>query len=181
MKRLILLPVLMFGLSFACDRPYEEVAGIKIGCSVSDVANLNEYTIPEEYQYSDFEENLIIYQKEVEGEIFQFIYIGTLNDVVHMVDLINYIDISEDQLNQVINGHIEEFGEPIDVQTIDEDVTNMTFKGRVPVAESLLSYRSPYRGPSSSVSDEKTFRFGISYRTKEMVEISKIVRERNSY
>lgn len=35
MKRLILLPVLMLGLSFACDQPYEEVGGIKIGCPYS--------------------------------------------------------------------------------------------------------------------------------------------------
>ncbi len=38
MKRLLLLPVLMFGLSFACDQPYEEVAGYKIGCPLdSDI------------------------------------------------------------------------------------------------------------------------------------------------
>lgn len=36
MKRLLLLPVLMFGLSFACDQPYEDVAGYKIGCPVDD-------------------------------------------------------------------------------------------------------------------------------------------------
>lgn len=32
MKRLLLLPLLFLGLSFACDQPYEEVAGYKIGC-----------------------------------------------------------------------------------------------------------------------------------------------------
>lgn len=36
MKRFLLLPILMFGLSFACDQPYEEVAGIKIGCPLGD-------------------------------------------------------------------------------------------------------------------------------------------------
>lgn len=36
MKRLLLFPVLMLGLSFACDQPYEEVAGIKIGCPLGD-------------------------------------------------------------------------------------------------------------------------------------------------
>lgn len=35
MKRLLLLPVLMLGLSFSCDQPHEEVAGIKIGCPFS--------------------------------------------------------------------------------------------------------------------------------------------------
>lgn len=44
MKRLLVLPILMLGLSFACDQPYEEVFGIKIGCSVEGINNFNEYT-----------------------------------------------------------------------------------------------------------------------------------------
>lgn len=32
MKRLLLLPILILGLSFACNQPFEEVEGIKIGC-----------------------------------------------------------------------------------------------------------------------------------------------------
>lgn len=32
MKRLLMLPLLLLGLSFACDQPHEEVAGYKIGC-----------------------------------------------------------------------------------------------------------------------------------------------------
>jgi len=43
MKRLLLLPVLMFGISFACDQPYEEVAGIKIGCSLGSSVDYKEY------------------------------------------------------------------------------------------------------------------------------------------
>lgn len=181
MKRLLLLPILMLGLAFSCDQPYEDVGGIKIGCPIEDVEGLDEYQIPEEYQFNDVEEGLVIYQKKVEGEIFQFIYIGAIDDIVHMVDIINYIDLSEDQLNQVINEHIEEFGEPIDVKKIDEDITEMTFKGRGPITESLINYRSPYYGSSSSVNNEKTFRFGISYRTKEIVEINKIIAEKNNH
>lgn len=44
MKRLFLLPVLMFGLSFACDQPSEEVAGIKIGCPLGSSVDYREYT-----------------------------------------------------------------------------------------------------------------------------------------
>lgn len=43
MKRLLLLPLLLFGLSFSCDQPYEEVAGIMIGCPVKYLDNFEEY------------------------------------------------------------------------------------------------------------------------------------------
>lgn len=43
MKRLLLLPVLMLGISFACDQPYEEVAGIKIGCPIGSSVDYREY------------------------------------------------------------------------------------------------------------------------------------------
>lgn len=32
--RLLLIPVLMASLAFACDNPYEEIGGIKLGCPV---------------------------------------------------------------------------------------------------------------------------------------------------
>lgn len=32
MKRLLLLPILLMGLTFACDQPHEDVRGYKIGC-----------------------------------------------------------------------------------------------------------------------------------------------------
>lgn len=35
MKRLLMLPLLLLGLSFACDQPHEEVAGVKIGCPLN--------------------------------------------------------------------------------------------------------------------------------------------------
>ncbi len=36
MKRLLMLPLLLLGLSFACDQPHEEIAGYKIGCQYHD-------------------------------------------------------------------------------------------------------------------------------------------------
>lgn len=44
MKRFLLLPILIFGLSFACDQPYEEVSGYKIGCPLGSSADYRQYT-----------------------------------------------------------------------------------------------------------------------------------------
>ena len=74
MKRLFLLPALMLGLSFACDQPYEEVAGIKIGCPLEDNGDFKEMVVIEAT-------NSTLYQKERTG-IFNVIYVTTIDGIV---------------------------------------------------------------------------------------------------
>lgn len=42
--RFLLLPLLLLSLSFACDQPYEEVYGIKIGCSLEEIKGLDKFS-----------------------------------------------------------------------------------------------------------------------------------------
>lgn len=54
MKRLLLLALGLAGLSFACDQPYEEITGIKIGCPVESSVDRKIYTQGDNLLGGDF-------------------------------------------------------------------------------------------------------------------------------
>ncbi|UNM97330.1 hypothetical protein MMG00_05635 [Ignatzschineria rhizosphaerae] len=62
MKRLFLLPVLIFGFSLACDQPYEEIEGIKIGCPY--IGDLSKGTLKED------DERVTLYEYRLENSFF---------------------------------------------------------------------------------------------------------------
>lgn len=79
MKRLLLLPILMLGFSLACDQPYEEIVGIKVGCPFKSAVNVKDYTkgdplLGGDFFYKDTDrdqlfnfEGLIIVDGNIEG------------------------------------------------------------------------------------------------------------------
>lgn len=77
MKRLLLFPILMFGFSFACNQPYEEVGGIKIGCP-QDVS----FKLSSEDGDSD---RLKSYKKELTDSFFNTVTIKVLDGNIEQV------------------------------------------------------------------------------------------------
>lgn len=78
MKRLLLLPFLMLGFSLACDAPYEEIEGIKIGCPY-----------PEELSNGTFNEDgkTILFERSLENSFFDSAEIEVLEGNVEGISL----------------------------------------------------------------------------------------------
>lgn len=62
MKRLFLMPVFFWGLSFACDQSYEEIEGIKIGCPYTGDSSLG--------VSKNDDEKIIVYEQRLENSLF---------------------------------------------------------------------------------------------------------------
>lgn len=98
MKRLFLLPVLMFGLSFACDQPYEEVAGIKIGCSVDEIPNAEKFI-----EAGNFDGGVGLLNMDADG-IFDNQIVIHLNNTVEGVALLQAFNkISKEEFYVLID------------------------------------------------------------------------------
>lgn len=78
MKRLLLLPFLMLGFSLACDAPYEEIEGIKIGCPY-----------PEELSNGTFKEDgkTTLFERSLENSFFDSAEIEVLEGNVEGISL----------------------------------------------------------------------------------------------
>src|SRR5699024_6276367 len=79
MKRVLLLLVLLFDVSFACDQSYETIEGIKIGC-------------PYDGEFSagvDKEDNakVTIYERSLENSFFDSAIIEVMDGKVESVSL----------------------------------------------------------------------------------------------
>lgn len=95
MKRLLLLPVLILGLSFACNQPYEEIEGIKIGCPyIGDVS----IGTPKED-----DETITVYEKRLENSFFDSVEIEVLDGNVESISLIKiFHDLASLQKDRAI-------------------------------------------------------------------------------
>lgn len=71
MKRLILLPALFLGLSFACEQPYEEVYGYKIGCPYGENT--------EDFKAREYLPEVLFSKFSLEREHFETVDIDILN------------------------------------------------------------------------------------------------------
>lgn len=155
MKRLLLLPALLLGLSFACDQPYEEVAGYKIGCT---------------YQEEGFEKsvdredgNVVYYFGEREIGPFDNVNITTLNGDIAIVNM--YIDPSYFLDNKIV----------LDLSKSMEERWGAFHVGEYGIYENnspksnTLGFVSIYK-PDRSI-DEKLF--SVSYVSKKYLEYKK--------
>lgn len=81
MKKLLLLPALILGFSFACDQPYEEIAGIKIGCPYEGNLALG---------YKDKDDDQIIHFSErMKDGFFDRVKIKVLDGNVEEISFLN--------------------------------------------------------------------------------------------
>lgn len=156
MKRLLLLPVLMFGLSFACDQPYEEVAGIKIGCPYEGDLSSG---------YKDDEDDAILhYSESIKGGFFDRAKIkvidGNIGEVSFIVFSKDHDDIrkSGDALFKALS---ERWGDADIKQSLDIE-TIYSFKE---MDDSVLHEVVAKRMIVTPVSS-----LGVIYTSKEMNE-----------
>lgn len=86
-----LLLVLLLGVTFACDQPYEEIMGIKIGCPLENKENYQE-----ELLFEELDEN-----KEPIASIYHYVdiqdpdlYFSSRNQIIVINGIVEYVEIN---------------------------------------------------------------------------------------
>lgn len=166
MKRLLLLPILMLGLSFACDQPYEEVAGIKIGCPLKEIKDIRAFTsIDSPSRWTDS------YVKALpKGSFFEGVRVTVSGDNVIGVDLVKAGVLSDK-----------------DMSDLTEEMS-LRWGGIIPVDDSIILGWEIYPQESEALKggeikltvsrkDEVT---GLSYSTEELKKIISYAHPSNS-
>lgn len=70
MKHLLLVPALLLGFSFACDQPYEEIEGIKMGCPY--MGDSSQGTTKND------DERITVYEQRLENSLFDSVEIEVM-------------------------------------------------------------------------------------------------------
>lgn len=84
MKFLLLLPALMFGLSFACDQPHEEIEGIKMGCPYTGDLSLG---TPKNKDNNRDDAKTMIYEQRLENSLFDSAEIEVIDGKIESIVL----------------------------------------------------------------------------------------------
>lgn len=112
--RILMSLVLALSFSFACDKPYEEAEGFKIGCPLEDTAGYQVAT--EEFNGSP----VVIYSKwDEQGKTtispnFNFVSLITVDNVIENVFLTNFNRPTEEDFLNVLGRLTQRWGVYLD-------------------------------------------------------------------
>lgn len=155
MKRLLLLPVLIFGLSFACDQPYEEVAGYKIGYKYKEEGL--EKIINRE------DGNIVFYYGEKNAGPFKDINITTLNGDIAIINM--YIDPSNYLDDKIVSDLSKSLEERWGEFTVGEYGVYENYKPKSKALGNVSIYK-----PNKAIGEKA---FSVTYTTKKYLEYKK--------
>lgn len=131
MKRLLLLPALILGLSFACDQPYEEIEGFKLGCPY--VGNLSAGTVKND------DEKIMVYEQRLENSFFDTAEIEVLEGNIESISLIKIFDnlttLQKDRAT-LFESLDEKYGEAV---VVGNNESLIIYVNKAPRSESLGS------------------------------------------
>lgn len=162
MKRLLVLPILMLGLSFACDQPYEEVAGYKIGCPLENDKGL---------KLKEKKEGIETYQKELKGVFFETEDVGVLNGNIETISFTRYQESSYDlekDMEVFLDALTERWGQG---ESKKGDITKLSTienpKGELLDSISIMEFYSPGLNMAT-----------VTYSSKKIAEYKKNLSEK---
>lgn len=106
MRILLSSIALALSISFACDQPYEEVGGYKIGCP---------FEVTEKYTLTN--ENIAMNAKEYQGDVsglFDIVTIGTINGSIEAVSFRRNDDrnVSQHEIDNMLSSLTKRWGAP---------------------------------------------------------------------
>lgn len=128
--RLLLIPILMFGISIACDRAYEEIMGIKIGCPLENEESYHKEILLEQVDEND--EIIASIYHYVDHSMPELRYsdrnqIIVINGIVEYVEINNIVDptelinsLNERWDNRIATNECEVFNLPTESDTDKE-------------------------------------------------------------